>query len=119
MRLLLPSLVKQKRVKNVDPEPPQRTKEEIARDASIARDAHRKGHGHHVKRARRAAAPKNDDEDDDHEAEIDEEPGSKYAGMGRVSERFCSVALFAWGVSCCLLLFRDCWCCSVIVVVVP
>lgn len=47
----------QKRVKNVNPAPAKRSKVEVERDAAKARDVHRKGHGHHQKRAKKVAQP--------------------------------------------------------------
>ncbi|CAM9976153.1 unnamed protein product [Scytosiphon promiscuus] len=45
------------RVKNANPAPAKRSKVEIARDAAKAREAHRQGHGHHQKRAKKVAQP--------------------------------------------------------------
>lgn len=48
----------QQRVKNINnPPPTRRTKEEVQKDAVKARESHRKGHGHHQKRARKVAQP--------------------------------------------------------------
>jgi len=55
----------QDRVKNIKkPAPAKRTKEELAKDAAKARDAHRKGHGHHQKKARKFADPRSTDEEE-------------------------------------------------------
>lgn len=50
-------------VKNVDRPPSKRTKEEVMKDAAKDRDAHRKGHGHHQKRAKKVARPVASDDD--------------------------------------------------------
>ena len=41
--------------RDVSPRAPKKTKEEIQEGATREREAHRKGHGHHNKRARKAA----------------------------------------------------------------
>eukprot|EP00904_Undaria_pinnatifida_P011061 jgi/Undpi1/7085/HiC_scaffold_22.g09559.m1 len=48
-------------VKTVNTPAAKRTREQIDRDASKSRDAHRKGHGHHQKRAKKVAAPVKDE----------------------------------------------------------
>ena len=48
-------------MKTVNTPAAKRTREQIDRDASKSRDAHRKGHGHHQKRAKKVAAPVKDE----------------------------------------------------------
>lgn len=48
-------------MKNVDIPAAKRTREEIDLDAARSRDAHRRGHGHHQKKAKKVAAPVEDE----------------------------------------------------------
>eukprot|EP00903_Cladosiphon_okamuranus_P016049 g14818.t1 len=63
------------RVKKVDPPAAKRTKKEVQEDAQKARNSHRKGHGHHQKRGKKAAHPVKSDEDG---IIIEENPKTKH-----------------------------------------
>lgn len=63
LMLVLAPIFVQNRVKNANPPPAKRTKEEVRKDAEKARNSHRKGHGHHQKRNKRVAHPIKSDED--------------------------------------------------------
>lgn len=44
-------------MKDINPAPAKRTKEQVRKDAEKARESHRRGHGHHRKRFKKAAKP--------------------------------------------------------------
>lgn len=55
-------LLKQDRYKEARAAPAKRTKAEVEKDASKARETHRQGHGARGKRARKVARPIDDDD---------------------------------------------------------